>query len=1146
MIAFFILYIKIFEKHFVERCFFVYNNHMRRKFLGPIFLGLMICLSLALVGIGGFFLAGCTKEKDAGVGQNANVTITLRTTQIGGASAPALVYYSVATSINGSYSSETTISNPNGQTFTITSGYTLRFRPYYSNTPYSEIAFVTSNCDTYEETQLLHPGMTSIYYSSFVYVEDIESDTTLTIYSVKRMNRIKLDLAGASYDDYQAYTGSTYSGVKFTEINTKFAAKYDYLTAFALPKRGGTYWDGWFRSENHENISLKREHDNAVTMKMTFVVPTTMTLNFQYFVQSEEGYDRAYFSKLDTAFTYPDDYNPEPTATYQACLESDDGTYGTVSYTNVSAGTHTIYVKYQKDGGYSCGADGICFRPLFNYVYGTSADDVVFCYPQSSESQFSYFRLGRLSKSGHDFAGWYTVAAGGGQQRAGASGANLAISTYSGYDYYQSAPLTWYAYFTPAVIGITLEQSAASTTGTSAVYYRYGTNAYYSNSTLTTQISSITTPWKYGHYFNGFFTQPNGAGTQYINGSGGFTNSLYSYDGSGGTTLYAYFDPKYYAADFYPMGATTFTTSGMAQGSSYSSFTAYCGTAYRISDYVTAISRTGYTFDGWLITSYSSGEYARVGASTSSMFEYLDEEVPNDYYFQDLRPSDNHEAIFEAQWTANHYNVTADANGGSFSNVPSGWSGSGSTRTKSIEYGGQYGDLPTVTKSNYTFDGWHMTNTSGATISSATTMNTASAHTLMAKWNATPRTITITAYTYSYTGTGANGLPSGASLGISYKKVLNGEVSNVNVTQTIASDSYAMHQGTSCSVTPVVPEGYVFAGLMRDSVNGVNYDYSFSVPNSDTTYYAVFQEAKVKLQYDAGELYYYYEDGYYPQSYVGNDLNTTLNNASSPALASAGWSINVGYSTLNVYSYFGNYYVKVQAPRTMTISLGSGSHFSGTSYSFTSNAWYWFKVEPIRWRVSDYGGSPAQLLADGYWWKPGQAFYNIVGISDILGYDRLSSQPSNFVPGDNATEGNIVQSQTYGAGFGFALGTGESASSMVTLDSDLDIFNSTGNATKVLQTSFAWDQRASSNDKLIAASLRDIDKVTQNLTMYASDFSAFMMGCDFDKATGWTRNLYNLGSYYAIAPGGTRTEAWCDQYYGYVFAHQAYQVVRTD
>ena len=1126
---------------------------MRRKFLGPIFLGLMICLSLALVGIGGFFLAGCTKEKDKKIGAERSddppssdtYTVSFATTQIGGAAAPERVYYSVATDSDGTYSSEQPIYSPNGKSVTINEGYVFRFRTYYSGVP-SETAFVASNHQTYDEegTQLLHPGMTGSSYSDYMYVENVQSDITLTIYSVKRMNRIKLNLAGATYDDYQAYTDSTYSGVKFTEIDTGFDKNTSNADDFSLTKRGSTYWDGWFRSNHHFSWAGKGR-DSVVTMKMTFIVPTTMTLTFQYFVQSEAGFDRVWFSNIDTPFTYPSSGSNEPTSTYKALLESGSGTYGTVSYTNVSAGEHTIYVKYKKDSSDSCGADGICFRPLFNYVYGTGADDVIFCYPQNGDGQFNYFRVGRVSKAGNDFNGWYAYANGGTPQRAGAAGADLAISSYSS-GYWNGEPATsFHAYFTPAVIGITLEQSSASTTGTSAVYYRYGTNAYYSNSTLTTQISSITAPWKYGHDFNGFFTQPNGAGTQYINDSGGFTNSLYSYDGSGGTTLYAYFDPRDYEVDFYPMGATTITTNGLYQWSTsyYADFD--CGTVYRISDYVTEISRTGYHFDGWLITSYSSGEYALVGASTSSMTEYDGGIIPNNYYFKDLRPNNYHYAVFEAQWTANTYTVTADANGGTFSTpLPSGWSGSGSTRTKSIEYGGQYGTLPTVTKSNYTFDGWHMTNTSGATISSATTMNTASAHTLMAKWNATPRTITITAYTYSYTGTGANGLPSGASLGISYKWVSGGVAYNANVTQTIASDSYTMHQGTSCSVTPVVPTGYVFAGMKYGSVNGTNYDYSFSVPNSDTTYYAVFQEAKVELQYDAGELYYYYEDGYYPQSYVGNDLNTTLNNASSPALASAGWSINVGYSTLNVYSYFGNYYVKVQAPRTMTISLGSGSHSSGTSYSFTSNAWYWFKVEPIRWRVSDYGGSPAQLLAD-YGWEPGQAFYNIVGISDILGYDRLSSQPSNFVLGDNATEGNIVQSQTYGTGLGFALGTGESASSMVTLDSDLDTFNSTGNATKVSQASFAWDQRASSNDKLIAASLRDIDKVTQNLTMYASDFSAFMMGCDFDKATGWTRNLYNLGSYYAITPGGTRTEAWCDQYYGYVFAHQAYQVVTT-
>ena len=49
-----------------------------------------------------------------------------------------------------------------------------------------------------------------------------------------------------------------------------------------------------------------------------------------------------------------------------------------------------------------------------------------------------------------------------------------------------------------------------------------------------------------------------------------------------------------------------------------------------------------------------------------------------------------------AQWTANTYTVTFDANGGSTA-VPT---------SKVVTYGGAYGTLATTSLAGYTFSGW--------------------------------------------------------------------------------------------------------------------------------------------------------------------------------------------------------------------------------------------------------------------------------------------------------------------------------------------------------------------------------------------------------------------------------------------------------
>ena len=60
-----------------------------------------------------------------------------------------------------------------------------------------------------------------------------------------------------------------------------------------------------------------------------------------------------------------------------------------------------------------------------------------------------------------------------------------------------------------------------------------------------------------------------------------------------------------------------------------------------------------------------------------------------------------------ANWTANTYTVTANANGGTIPTT-SGWSvASGSkTATKTVTYDSTYGTLPTPTRTGYTFAGW--------------------------------------------------------------------------------------------------------------------------------------------------------------------------------------------------------------------------------------------------------------------------------------------------------------------------------------------------------------------------------------------------------------------------------------------------------
>ena len=113
-------------------------------------------------------------------------------------------------------------------------------------------------------------------------------------------------------------------------------------------------------------------------------------------------------------------------------------------------------------------------------------------------------------------------------------------------------------------------------------------------------------------------------------------------------------------------------------------------------DYGTTITapvptRTGYTFTGW------------------------DPNVPN------TMPDSNQS--FTAQWTANTYTVTLDANGGSVN--PS---------SAEVTYDGAYGTLPDPLWQGHTFTGWFTEADGGSKVESGTSVNRTEDHTLYAHW----------------------------------------------------------------------------------------------------------------------------------------------------------------------------------------------------------------------------------------------------------------------------------------------------------------------------------------------------------------------------------------------------------------------------
>ena len=192
---------------------------------------------------------------------------------------------------------------------------------------------------------------------------------------------------------------------------------------------------------------------------------------------------------------------------------------------------------------------------------------------------------------------------------------------------------------------------------------------------------SAVVPTRAGHTFLRWNTKPDGSGTNYAPGG--------SYTANASVTLYAQWQ------------INTYTVSYNANGGSGApaSQTKTYGVTLTLSS--TTPTRTGYTFSAWNTAQNGSGtSYAPGGSYTA-----------------------NAAATLYAQWQANAYAVTFDAQGGSV--TPAG---------KSVTYGQPYGALPVPERPGYRFDGWFTAAAGGTQVTAETVVAVTAAQTLYAHW----------------------------------------------------------------------------------------------------------------------------------------------------------------------------------------------------------------------------------------------------------------------------------------------------------------------------------------------------------------------------------------------------------------------------
>lgn len=225
----------------------------------------------------------------------------------------------------------------------------------------------------------------STSYSSYVYVYGAEIEVTYTIpvyHNVSVTNSTSATvtanpttvLEGSS----SVITADTISGITVTDngnnVTSQFVEHSGTNGDYEIENRGSYGFTlnsqtGYYTSNN------KGVDKTCSVCRISFSLPVSATVTFEYINYAEATYDFCVFGNVDVALTT--NYYPagsggatiSETSYKKACNTSSDSTSSvqTLTYSNVSAGDHFIDVKYSKDDASAANNDTLQFKVSITY-----------------------------------------------------------------------------------------------------------------------------------------------------------------------------------------------------------------------------------------------------------------------------------------------------------------------------------------------------------------------------------------------------------------------------------------------------------------------------------------------------------------------------------------------------------------------------------------------------------------------------------------------------------------------------------------------------------------------------------------------------------------------------------------------------------
>lgn len=337
-----------------------------------------------------------------------------------------------------------------------------------------------------------------------------------------------------------------------------------------------------------------------------------------------------------------------------------------------------------------------------------------------------------------------------------------------------------------------------------------------------------------------------------------------------------------------------------------------------------------------------------------------------------------------AGWMAISYEVLFDANGGEEIADPT-----------YVMYEEAYGELPTPSRTGFTFNGWYTAEVGGNKVTSTTIFTLCEDHTLYAQWTpksytvswntSTGCTIAVSRTSSPYGGAETGTLASGAT-------VYYGDVLSVAYT---ASTGYSISSrgSTSITVTSNVGSSSIYAtatankytyNIVHKSTNGtslgsgtVTYSYGTTntvYPNSYAGYTSPSSQS-VKWDSTGTKTITFY---YTPKpvsttqtiltgTWCSNPVITYAVNVSYRNRTSNSIQINVSWTnTIAAYGYYGYaqyYYPNVGGVHAYTYEIASSSAFTPATSSARSSTGY------TGWQTIPVSATQTSLYFAADWWR---------------------------------------------------------------------------------------------------------------------------------------------------------------------------------